>query len=103
SREPALELGDERLVDRLLHEEARAGAADVSLVEVDAVDDPLYRLVERGVVEDDVRGLPAEFERQLLAGARQLPLDLLPHLGRARERDLVDVFALDDRGAGAAV
>src|SRR6476646_4545607 len=55
--EAALELRDERLVDRLLDEEAGAGAADVALVEVDAVDDPLDRLVERGVVEDDVRGL----------------------------------------------
>ena len=102
-REAALELRDERLVDRLLHEEPRAGAADVSLVEVDAVDDPLDRLVERRVVEDDVRGLAAELERELLAGAGELPLDRLADLGRAGERDLVDVVALDERGAGAAV
>ena len=59
------------LGDRLLDEEPRAGAADVALVEVDAVDDPLDRLVERGVVEDDVRRLAAELERQLLAACRR--------------------------------
>src|SRR4051794_25391858 len=102
-REAALELRHERLVDRLLDEETRAGAADVSLVEVDAVDDSLDRLVERRVVEDDVRSLAAELERELLPGAGEAPLNLLPHLRRAGERDLVDVLVLDERGAGAAV
>src|SRR5579884_3833073 len=102
-REAPLQLRDERLVDRLLDEEPRAGAADVALVEVDPVHDPLHGLVERGVVEDDVRGLAAELERQLLAAAGELALDRLPHLGRARERDLVDVLVLDDGRAGAAV
>ena len=101
--EPALQLRDRLLVDRLLHEQARAGAADVALVEVDPVDDPLDRLVERGVVEDDVRGLAAELERQLRAGAGELALDRLAHLGRAGERDLVHVVVLDERGARAAV
>src|SRR5436305_9404541 len=102
-REAALELCDQRLVDGLLDEEARAGAADMSLVEVDPVDDPFDRLVQRGVVEDDVRGLAAELERELLAGAGEAALDLLPHLGRAGERDLVDVPALHQRGSGAPV
>ena len=101
--EPALQLRDGRLVDRLLHEQARAGAADVALVEVDPVDDPLDRLVEGGVVEDDVRRLAAELERQLRAGAGELALDRLADLGRAGEGDLVDVVVLDERGAGAAV
>ena len=98
-----LQLRDERLVDRLLHEQPRAGAADVALVEVDPVDDPLDRLVERAVVEDDVRGLAAELERQLDAGARELALDRLADLGRAGERDLVDVGVLDEMRAGRAV
>src|SRR5215210_995130 len=101
-REAALELGDHVLVDRLLHEQPRPRAADVALIEVDPVDDPLDRLVERRVVEDHVRGLAAQLERQLLAGAGELALDRLAHVGRAGEGDLVDV-ALDDRRAGAAV
>src|SRR6185312_3175488 len=95
--EPLLQLVDERLVDRLLREESRAGAADVALVEVDAVDDALDRLVERRVVEDDVRGLAAELERQLLVSAGEAAADRLADVGRARERDLVDVRVVDDR------
>ena len=57
----------------LLHEQAAAGAADVPLVEEDAVDDALDRLVDGRVVEDDVRGLAAELERDLLVGAGDLP------------------------------
>ncbi len=101
-RQPPLQLLDHVLVDRLLDEQPRARAADVALVEVDPVDDPLDRLVERRVVEDHVRRLAAELERQLLAGAGELALDRLADLGRAGEGDLVDV-ALDERGAGAAV
>src|SRR3954471_13670676 len=62
SRESALELRDERLIDRLLDEEPGTGAADMSLVEVNPVDDPLDGLVERRVVEDDVRRLAAQLE-----------------------------------------
>jgi hypothetical protein len=73
------------------------------LVEVDAVDDSLDGLVERGVVEDDVRRLAAELEGQPLAAAGKLALDRLADLGRARERDLVDAVVLDELCAGAAV
>ena len=89
-RHPALQLAHELVVDRLLDEEPRAGAADVALVEVDAVDDPLDRLVERRVLEDDVGGLAAELEREGDPAPGQLALDRLPDLGRPRERDLVD-------------
>src|SRR5438445_4373091 len=101
--EPALELLDHRLVDRLLYEQARARTAHVALIEVDPVDDPLDRLVESGVVENDIRGLAAELQRQLLARACELALDRLANLCRTGERDLVHALGLHDRGAGAAV
>ena len=72
-REPLLEPVDDLVVDVLLHQQARPGAADVALVEEDAVDDALDGLVDRRVVEDDVRGLAAELERDLLAGAGDRP------------------------------
>ena len=77
--------------DRLLHQQPRAGAADVALVEEDAVDDALDRLVDRGVVEDDVGGLAAELEGDLLVGAGHRLGDRPADLGRAGEGDLVDV------------
>ena len=88
--EAVLELVDQRLGDRLLDEQPRAGAADLALVEVDAVDDALDRLVERRVVEDDVRGLAAELQRQRLVGAGDAAVDPPADLRRAGERDLVD-------------
>ena len=78
------------------------GAADVALVEEDAVDDALDGLVERGVVEDDVGRLAAELERDPLVGAGDGPRDRLADLGRAGERDLVDVGVPDQRLAGPA-
>ena len=89
-REPVLELVDERLGDRLLDEQARARAADLALVEVDAVDDALDRLVERRVIEDDVGGLAAELEREALVGPGHALGDEPADLGGAREGDLVD-------------
>ena len=47
---------------RLLDEQARPGAADLALVEEDAVDDPFDRLGQRGVVEDDVGRLASELQ-----------------------------------------
>ena len=73
------------------------------LVEIDAVDDPLDCLVERSVVEDDVRGLAAELERELLPGSRELALDRLADLGRTGEGDLVDALRLYERSARPSV
>ena len=86
----------------LLHEQARAGAADVALVEEDAGHDALDGLVDRRVVEDDVRGLAAELEGELLVGARDRARDRLAHLGGPGERDLVDAGVLDERAARVA-
>src|SRR5205823_3186185 len=47
------QLADDRLDDRLLNEEPRSGAADMALIEVDAVDDAFDGLIERRVLEDD--------------------------------------------------
>ena len=57
----------EPLAHAFLHEQPRAGAADLSLVEPDRVDDAFDDGVEIGVVEHDERRLPAQLERELLA------------------------------------
>ena len=54
------------------------------------------------VVEDDVGGLAAELEGDLLVGAGDRLGDRLADVGRAGEGDLVDVRVLDQRVAGLA-
>ena len=75
--------------DRLLHQQPRARAAHVALVEEDPLDDALDGLVQRRVVEDDVGRLAAQLQREPLAGARERALDRLADLGGAGERHLV--------------
>jgi hypothetical protein len=99
----ALELVDEARLDRFLHEEARAGAADLALIEPDGIDEAFDGAVQIGVVEDDVGRLAAEFERQALAGAGGGGADDLADFGRAGEGDLVDAGVVDDGGAGVAL
>src|SRR5690606_35894643 len=67
--EPDPQLADHLAQDALLHVQPRSRAADVPLVEVDPLDDPLDRLVEARVLEDDVRALPAELEGEALFGS----------------------------------
>jgi hypothetical protein len=74
----ALEAGEEIGGDAFLDEQAGAGAADVALVEEDAVDDALDGLVERGVLEDDVGRLAAEFEGEFFAAAGEARWMILP-------------------------
>src|SRR6185437_14504712 len=70
------DLAIERLGDALLHQQSRAGTADLALVEPDAIDETFDSGVEVGIVEDDVRRLAAEFERELLGrGCRRLADD----------------------------
>ena len=81
----------------------RARAAHVALVEEDALHDALDRLVERGVLEDDVGRLPAELERERDAAPGERRLDVLADSGGAGEGDLVDVGLAHERRAGHAV
>ena len=98
----ALEALEHLVGDRLLHQQARARAADVALVEEDAVDDALDGLVDRGVVEDDVGGLAAELQGDLLVRAGDRLGDRAADVGGAGEGDLVDVGVRDQRAAGVA-
>ena len=55
-------LFDQALGDALLHEKARTGTTDLSLVEPDPIDESLYGAVEISVIEDDEWRFAAEFE-----------------------------------------
>jgi hypothetical protein len=58
-------LRDELIVNRLLHEQPRAGGADFALAEKYAHEDPFERRLEVRIRKNDVGGLAAEFEREL--------------------------------------
>jgi hypothetical protein len=101
-RHPPLQGGQHLASDRFLDQQPGAGAADVALVEEDAVDDALDRLVHGRVVEDDVGRLAAQFQGHPLARAGDRPRDLLADLGGTGERDLVHARVLDQRPTGLA-
>ena len=67
--QPAVQRGDHLVDHGFLDQQARSRAAYVALVEEDPVDDALDSLVERSVIEHDVRRLAAELEGEALAGA----------------------------------
>ena len=73
-----LEFVEELVGDALLNQQTGAGAADVTLVEEDAVDDALDRLIEWRIVEHDVRGFAAELQAEMLPGPRQCRWISLP-------------------------
>ena len=68
----------------------------MALIEEDPVDDPFDHLVDRGVLEDDVRALAAELEREVLVTRRGSLLNQSTDVGRPRERDLVDARMVDE-------
>jgi hypothetical protein len=57
-----LQLYQENLSDALLHEQARACATNLALIEPDSIDQTLYRAVKIRIFKDNERGLAAEFE-----------------------------------------
>jgi hypothetical protein len=78
------------VVQRLLNDEARAGATDVSLVEEDAIDDAFDGLVDRSVLEDDVGPLASQLQRQSGAVGSEDPLDLATDVRRAGKGHFVN-------------
>ena len=122
--EAVAEFADDLGIDAFLHEESRAGAADMALVEVDAVDDAFDGLVEGGVVEEDVGGFATEFEGEFGCLGRDALLrvrgvgdawaarqrgptsdhlrDGFADFGAAGEGDFVDAGMVDEGGTGRA-
>ena len=94
-----LEALQELLVDILLHENARSGAAALAVVEVDAKVDPRDGVVNVCVLEDDVGRLSTELEGDLLQV--RLGSGLQDHAaddGRTGKGNLVNVHV---RGHGS--
>jgi ParB family chromosome partitioning protein len=102
---PRHQLLHELVVDRRRHDQPRARLAHLALVEEGRPQRAVDRRVHVRVLEDDVRRLAAELERELLDRRRGQLHDPPPDHGRAGERDLVHVRVgrelLAHRGAAA--
>ena len=72
----------------------------MALVEENAVNDAFDRLVKRGVFEDDVSGLAAEFEGEAPVGAGEGALDRFSNRGGAGEGNFRGQRMIDDGGSG---
>ncbi len=95
----ALDQGvDERVVDRLLDQEPRAGGADLARVQEDRGQRVVEGDLEIGVGEDDVGVLSAELQRDLLHRRRRRGHDSSPGEEAARERHEVDPRVLGQQG-----
>ena len=81
---------DERVVDRLLDDQARAGGADLAGVQEDRGEGVVEGDVDVGVREDDVGVLAAELEGDLLHRRRGRGHDRAAGLQAAGEGDQVD-------------
>ena len=94
------DLGDEGVVDVLVDQDARRGAAALAHVDEEADVAVDRRLVEVGVLADDHGGLAAKLQGDLLqvglGGHRD---DLVADGGGAREGHLLDVHVARDQGA----
>ena len=102
SLEFLLQGSDELVIDRVLNEDAGAGAADLALIEEDAHLSAFERLIKVAVVEDDVRGLAAEFERRRDDALRSGKTHIAAHFGGTGEGELREARMLKDRLASHA-
>src|SRR5258707_12511739 len=61
-----LNFTDQFIRDALLHQQARPSAANLSLVEPDAVDQAFHGAIQVGIFKNNERGLTPKFEGELL-------------------------------------
>src|SRR5260370_28351299 len=94
-----LNFTDQCIRDALLHQQARPSAANLSLVEPDAVDQAFHGAVQVGIFKNNERGLAAKFKRELLVALRRSLSYRASHFRRARESNLVDVGMFHKRFA----
>lgn len=97
-----LERGDKLVVDAILHVDTGPGTAALAVVEVDTKVDPVDGVLNVSVVEDNIGGLAAKLERDLLKVRRRRGLHDLPaNSSRASEGNLVDVHVRGNGSTGS--
>src|SRR5690242_13772105 len=94
---PGRQLGDEAVVQRILHDQPRAGRAHLPGVQERRGQRVVHHRVEVGAVEHDVGVLAAELERHPPHPARRRGHDLLAGSQAAGEGDQVHALVRDQR------
>ena len=77
--------------DAFLHQNARPGAANLSLVKPDRIHDTLHGGIEVGIIEHDKRRLAPEFECQGFTAAGGQFANLPPDGGGPGKSDLINI------------
>src|SRR5215470_8972052 len=95
--------GNQWFSNAFLHQQAGSRAANLSLVEPDAIHQTLDCAVEIGILKNNKRRLPAQFERELLVSGSGCSAYGSSNFRRTRKRNLVDVGVLDQSFARGAV
>ena len=91
-----LDCREEFVINRVLHEYARSGTANLPLVKENTEADALNRLFPRRILEVDVRGFAAELERRGDQAIRRRLCDVVADLGGAGEGEFFQPFVLED-------
>src|SRR5262249_34893194 len=86
-----------------LNQQARTGAADLALVEPDAVYESFHRGIEVGVFENDEGRFAAEFEGKFFVGLRSSAADGASDFGRSGEGNFIDIRVFDKSFTGRPV
>src|SRR5699024_4565502 len=68
---PVAQLLDYLISNSFLHQQSGPGAAHMTLIKKDGVNDAFYRLIDGSVFKDDIRSLAAQFERISFVGPGQ--------------------------------
>ena len=89
--------------DRFLDQQPASGAAHLPLIEPDGIDQTFDSTVEISVLEDDEGTLATQFESESFPSTGGCLANDPADLGRAGERDLVDICMRNDGSAGFTI
>src|SRR3954447_12275725 len=88
-------LANQRFSDAFLHQQSRARATHLALVEPYSIHKAFYCAIEIGVFEDNEGGLASQFQRKPLMAGRSCAANSAPHFRGPGKGNLVHVRMLD--------
>ena len=86
-----------------MHQQPRSGAAHLSLIEPDRIDQPFHGRIQIGVIEYDIGRFAAKFQSQGLARSGCGVANVAPHLCRSGKGNFINTRVSDDLFADTAI